>query len=109
MILVGTNACVSDSYSPTLFVGMSRDRLKLHFGEPLRVERTPSGGEDWYYSFASWRNTDVQGSVYHDGASNSGSVSATISDENNIRECPVHLSAEGYVRAPLPAGKIIAK
>ena len=106
VILAGLNACVTESDSPTLYVGMSRDRLKAHFGEPLRVEVTPLG-EDWYYRFASWRNAGMEGSVYHDGVSSSGSFSVTISDENNIRDFPVHLSSEGYVRAPLPVGKIV--
>ena len=88
---------------------MSRDRLKSRFGEPVRVERMPSGGEDWYYSFASWRNPNIEATGYNDGVSGSGSVSVTFSDQNNTQECPIHLSPDGYVIEPLPAGKIVRK
>lgn len=102
-------ACVSDSnYSdaPTLYKGMPRERLKSRFGEPLRVERTRSGGEDWYYLFTYWAN-NIDASAEHDPATGAGSLSLTISDQGNPQECPVHLSADGYVTDPLPAGKIV--
>ncbi len=95
--------CATESDSHALFVGMSRDRLKARFGEPLRIERTPLGGEDWYYSFASWQ-PEMSGTVSSDG---SGSLSMGVSDQPATREFPVHLSADGYVTEPLPAGKIV--
>jgi hypothetical protein len=88
---------------------MSRDRLKSRFGEPIRVERLPSGGEDWYYSFASWRNPDIETSVNNDGLSRSASVSVTFSDQNSTQEHPIHVSPDGYVIEPLPVGRIIGK
>jgi hypothetical protein len=103
------NGCVSASDPPRPFAGMSGTRLKARFGEPLRIERTPSGGEDWYYSFASWRHPDMDGSVSVAGASTAGSMSLTFSDQNYIQECPIHLSPEGYILEPLPVGKIVRK
>jgi hypothetical protein len=69
----------------------------------------PSGGEDWYYSFASWRNPNVEATGYNDGVSGSGSVSMTFSDQSNTQEYPIHLSPDGYVTEPLPVGKIVRK
>jgi outer membrane protein assembly factor BamE (lipoprotein component of BamABCDE complex) len=109
LVLATLDACVSVSDSPTLFVGMTRDRLKSHFGEPLRVERASSGGEDWYYSFASWRRPDIEASGYNEGTSSSVSVSVTFSDQSNTQDCPIHLSPDGYVLGPLPVGKIVRK
>ena len=109
LALAALDGCVSDSDSPRPFVGMSRDRLKSRLGEPIRVERLPSGGEDWYYSFASWRNPDIETSVNNDGLSRSASVSVTFSDQNSTQEHPIHLSPDGYVIEPLPVGKIIGK
>ena len=109
LALATINGCVSESDTPTLFVGMSGDRLKSRFGEPLRVERTSSGGEDWYYSFASWRNPDMEASTYNDGVSKSVSASMTFSDQQSTQEQPIHLSSNGRVIEPLPVGKIIRK
>ena len=101
--------CATESDSPTLYVGMSRDRLKSLFGEPLRVERTRTGGEDWYYPFSSWKNSNLEGSVDNDGVTRTTSASMTISDGNNTRECPIHLSPDGYIVAPLPVGTIVGR
>jgi len=109
LALVSLEGCVSRPDSPALFVGMSAERLKARFGEPIRVERAPSGGEDWYYSFTSWRNADVEASGYTDATSHSVSVSAVISDDGNTQEQPVHISPDGYVIAPLPSGKIVPR
>jgi len=102
-VLLATG-CATDSDVPSLYAGMSRDRLKAKFGEPRRVEHTPTGGEDWYYSFSS--SPQVQASSYHDAWSSSDSVSVTISDSPGTEERPVHLSSEGYVIEPLPGGHI---
>jgi outer membrane protein assembly factor BamE (lipoprotein component of BamABCDE complex) len=101
--------CATESDSPTIYVGMSRDRLRARFGEPLRVERTRTGGEDWYYPFSSWRNSNFEGNVENDGETRSASVSMTLSDGNNTRECPIHLSPDGYVVEPLPVGKVVGR
>ena len=105
LAIVMVGACVTEYDAPTLFVGMSRDRLRARFGEPLRVEHTSAGGEDWYYSFSG--PPEVQADSYHDEQSNSGSVSVTISSSTSRQECPVHLSPEGYVIEPLPRGHIV--
>ena len=104
LALVALEACVTDSDRPALFVGMSRDRLKARFGEPLRIERTPTGGEDWYYSFSS--PLDVQVDGYHDEPSRSTMASVTISESTGTHECPIHISSDGFVIEPLPSGHI---
>ncbi len=96
--------CVTGSDAPSLYVGMSRDRLRTRFGEPLRVERSAAGGEDWYYPFSG--PPDVQASSYHDIQDQSDSVSVTISDASNTHEGAVHLSPDGYVIEPLPRGHL---
>ena len=97
--------CATGSDAPRLFTGMSRDRLRARFGEPLRVEPGPGGGEDWYYTFSG--SPDVQATRYHDVQSGSDSVSVTISDTTSAQASPIHLSADGYVIEPLPQGRIV--
>jgi|SRR5215469_2792125 len=97
--------CVTESDAPHLFAGMSRERVRARFGEPLRVEQAPAGGEDWYYSFSS--SPEIQGSTYHDYQTGSDSVSASVSVSDEKVERPVHLSPEGYVVEPLPSGHIV--
>jgi hypothetical protein len=97
--------CATDSDSPALYVGMSRDRLKARFGPPLRIEHSPAGGEDWYYSFPG--SPDVQTSRYLDESTKSDSTSITISGGAGTEERPVHLSPDGYVIEPLPQGHIV--
>jgi hypothetical protein len=107
-LLVATGifqGCATDSDATTVFVGMSRDRLKVRFGQPHRVEQTPAGGEDWYYSFS--RPLELQSGSAHDEQTKSDSVSVTLWDSIGPRECPIHLSAEGYVIEPLPHGHIV--
>ena len=62
-----------------------------------------AGGEDWYYSFSS--SPEAQGSTYHDGQTDSVSVSVSVSNDKVDR--PVHLSPEGYVIEPLPSGHVV--
>ena len=109
LVLAMFAGCATESDSPTVYVGMSRGRLKARFGEPLRVEPTRTGGEDWYYPFSSWRHSNLDGSVENDGETRSASVSMTLSDGNNTRECPIHLSPDGYVIEPLPVGRIVGR
>ena len=103
------DGCASDSDSPALYVGMSRERLRSRFGEPLRVERGRAGREDWYYSVTSSGDPDIQASVNNDGASSSTSISATITDQKKTQECPIHLSVDGYVIEPLPVGQVVRR
>ena len=42
-------------------VGMSREDLRLHFGEPLRIDAQAGGAEDWYYHFAQWETYPTGG------------------------------------------------
>jgi hypothetical protein len=97
--------CATDSDAPHLYTGMSRDRLKGRFGEPIRVEHTAGGGEDWYYTFSNV--PEVQGSTYHDAQTQSDSASIGICYTTGTTERPVHLSPDGYVIAPLPRGHIV--
>jgi hypothetical protein len=88
--------------------GMSRDELRLHFGAPLRIERTAAGGEDWYYCFVSWRTHPVSDAGTPDDfgeKSSYGSVGWQASRYTG--EHPIHVSPEGYVMGPIPQGKVL--
>jgi outer membrane protein assembly factor BamE (lipoprotein component of BamABCDE complex) len=89
-------------------LGMSRSDLRLHFGEPLRIERTAAGGEDWYYCFVSWRThpaADAGTSDDFGEKSSYGSVGWQASRYSG--EHPIHVSSEGCVVGPLPNGKVL--
>jgi outer membrane protein assembly factor BamE (lipoprotein component of BamABCDE complex) len=90
--------------------GMSRDDLKLYFGNPLRIEPAAAGGENWYYRFAS-RNIEYEnssGTSFDSGTmSNYASASATINLDKTMEECPVHISSSGFVIEPVPDGTVI--
>jgi hypothetical protein len=89
---------------------MSRDDLRLCFGKPLRIEPVASGGEDWYYSFASWSAPELDATASRDPLDpTSSSVSVTTSTTRSTQECPIHLSAAGYVLEPIPNGTIKAR
>ena len=91
---------------------MSRDDLKLHFGEPVRVEPVASGGEDWYYRFVSWSNGPAPESGATEDFRGGERISTVtvgwqVTRDSDVR--PIHVSSEGYVIEPLPNGKIVRK
>ncbi len=89
-------------------LGMTRDNVKLHFGEPLRIESLPSGGENWYYRFAIWNPhpTSESGTTIELGQPTSYATSS-FSFSKETQERPIHISAEGFVVEPLPDGKVV--
>src|SRR5579859_3333625 len=111
LLAAGFTACVSDAPDPPhLRVGMSCDDLRACFGEPLRIEPAPSGGENWYYPFTGWSPPEIGGATTRDMFDpNVSTVSVTLSSSHGTHESPVHVSGEGYVVDPLPAGKIVRR
>lgn len=102
--------CVTDSDRPRVRAGMSRDALRSYFGEPSRIEPVAAGGEDWYYSFAAWSTPQMDGTASRDAFDpTSSSVSVTVSSTWSTQECPIHISADGYVIEPIPGGKLVGK
>jgi outer membrane protein assembly factor BamE (lipoprotein component of BamABCDE complex) len=102
-------ACASNpkhAYT-TVVEGMSRNNLRYYFGEPLRIVPTASGGEDWYYRFASWKTKPTGTAATHEeyGAPTTY-VSTGMDFWREVVELPVHLSPEGFVVAPVPKGKV---
>jgi outer membrane protein assembly factor BamE (lipoprotein component of BamABCDE complex) len=92
--------------------GMSRDDLRLHFGEPLRVEPAGSGGEDWYYRFVTWSNGPAPESGATEdfrGGERISTVTVGWQVNRDSDERPIHVSSEGFVIEPLPNGKIVKK
>ncbi len=90
--------------------GMTRDDLKLHFGEPLRIEAAASGGEDWYYRFVSWKTTPTgESGTSVDPGGTTSYVSVELQTSRDTGEQPIHVSSEGYVIEPLPNGKVVQK
>lgn len=90
-------------------VGMSRNELKTIYGEPVRVESTTYGGQDWYYHFYSWakgptvsvsETTDVNGNPTSSTSEGWQLGKGTVDE-------PIHLSPQGYVVEPLPSGKVL--
>jgi outer membrane protein assembly factor BamE (lipoprotein component of BamABCDE complex) len=108
MLLAG---CVSGVKTSDLAVraGMSRDDLKLYFGEPLRVETAASGAEDWYYRFESWKThpTSEGGTSEEPGGASTSYVSVSLEISHDSEEHPIHVSPQGYVVGPIPDGKIV--
>jgi outer membrane protein assembly factor BamE (lipoprotein component of BamABCDE complex) len=99
------SSCATDPDVPNLYAGMSRDRLKARFGEPIRIEHPRGGGEDWYYSFTS--PPQFQGASSHDVQTQNDSVSVGISEGTGTQARPIHLSPDGFVTEPLPRGHLV--
>ena len=97
--------CATEPKPAAPLLGMSRDELRARCGEPLRIERNDSGGEDWYYRFSRWGNPEVQASSVPDAVSSS--VAVNLTGTRIVEKCPIHLSPDGYVIAPLPRGKLV--
>ena len=98
-------SCATDPEIPSLYAGMSRDRLKTRFGEPIRIEHPKGGGEDWYYTFTS--PPAIVGSSNRDEQNHTESAAIGISESLGNREQPVHISPDGFVTAPLPRGHLV--
>lgn len=102
--------CETAEQTPTseVHLGMTRERLRTRFGEPLRIEPVASGGEDWYYRFLAWRThpSGETGVAVGTGGTESY-VSATVEATKEAVERPIHISPEGFVIEPIPEGKII--
>ena len=106
-LLAGCATGPKTSYS-TVLAGMSRNNLRSFFGKPLRIERTASGGEDWYYRFSSVRARPVGASGRTDDFGQQASyASSGLEFSRQVTELPVHVSAEGFVVKPLPKGKVV--
>jgi len=111
---VGVCGCLTESGTesnpPRLRAGMTRDDLRGCFGKPVRIESAASGGEDWYYDFASGSTPQVDTSTSYDSSgARTGSVSVSVSDTRTTQELPVHLSSDGYVIEPVPEGAIVRR
>jgi outer membrane protein assembly factor BamE (lipoprotein component of BamABCDE complex) len=93
---------------PTVQPGMTREQVRMCFGEPLRIERNDGGGEDWYYRFVSWK-TRPTGSTEQIEQSweKTDYVTLGLGFNKQKQEQAIHLSADGRVVAPLPKGKIV--
>lgn len=92
--------------------GMSRDDLRRHFGEPLRIEPAASGGEDWYYHFVSWSNGPAPESGTTEdfrGGERISTVTVGWQVTRDSDDQPIHVSSEGYVLEPIPNGKVLRK
>jgi len=93
-----------------LQVGMSREDLRLHFGEPLRIEPAASGGENWYYRFVAWQTRPTQDSgISNEYGHLAPYASSGLDVSKGTEESPIHISSGGYVIEPLPKGKVVHK
>lgn len=110
LFLLAGCASFPETSDTAVQLGMSRDNLRFHFGEPLRIEPVPAGGEDWYYRFVSWktRPTSESGTSEAFGERTSY-ISVGLETTRENEEQPIHVSPEGYVIEPLPDGKVVGK
>ena len=110
LVALALTACVTEPERLRVRIGMSRDDLRSCFGEPLRIERAASGGEDWYYSFVGWSAPQVDAAASRDIFDPTlSTVSVSVSSSRSTQDCPVHLSADGFVVEPIPDGKIASR
>lgn len=88
--------------------GMTSAELLSIFGRPLRVERNPSGGEDWFYNFGAQRREShpVSKSTTSE-AERSYSFGHTTSTTTTMTQAPVHLSPGGRVVGAIPSGGVV--
>ncbi len=94
---------------PQVRLGMSRDDLRFFFGEPLRVERTDSGEEYWFYRCAASIPPQVDGAVWGNPREQAAAVSVTVPTTSEKPEVFIHLSADGHVVDPLPEARITGR
>ena len=89
---------------------MTSAQLVSAFGRPLRVERSPNGGEDWFYNFGSQQHEShsVPESAVTENE-RSYSVEHTTSTTTTMNRAPVHLSPSGRVVGALPAGSVVVE
>ena len=107
LVLAGCASDPKNAYSSVL-PGMSRNNLRFYCGEPLRIEPTASGGEDWYYRFSSWQTqqTETETTTQEFG-NRTHDVSSNLNISKQVLECPVHISSDGFVVEPIPKGKVV--
>jgi hypothetical protein len=106
-VLVGC-ASTPKTADTAVQLGMSRDALRLYFGEPLRIKSGASGTEDWYYRFVAWKAQPTGSTeTSEDFGEKTSYVSVGLEFWRNAEERPIHLSSEGYVIEPLPRGKVV--
>ena len=96
--------------TPTVQTGMARRDLIFYFGEPVRIETIPTGGETWYYHFAPWTIDRHDGeTASQDPDEQPTALSTSWKFTKNAKLQPIHISTNGLVIEPLPTGKIIQK
>jgi len=107
LVLAGC-ASAPETADADVYLGMSRNRLRARFGEPLRIVPVASGGEDWYYRFVSWKaHGTAEAGTSVDFGERTSSVSMSIDPSKGTEEHAIHVSSDGYVMAPLPEGKVV--
>ena len=106
-LLAGCSSTPINSYSSVL-AGMSRNNLRFYFGEPSRIEPNAAGGENWYYSFTSWKvKPTAESGTREDFGEKSSYVSVGLSGSEVTEEHAVHVAADGFVVGPVPTGKVV--
>jgi outer membrane protein assembly factor BamE (lipoprotein component of BamABCDE complex) len=90
--------------------GMTSAQLVAAFGRPLRVKRTPDGGEDWFYHFGSQQHAShpVSASTSTE-TERSYSVGNATSTTTTMNQAPVHLSPSGRVVGAIPSGSVVVE
>jgi outer membrane protein assembly factor BamE (lipoprotein component of BamABCDE complex) len=110
IIILAGCATTSETSDTPVRLGMLRDDLRYHYGEPLRIEKDGEGGEFWYYHFVSWKPYQTQESTSTVGfGERESTVSVGFGVSRESEERPIHVSPDGIVVEPLPAGKVVPR
>jgi hypothetical protein len=106
--LLALGGCASKPVAEEVAVhyGMSCEALRIHFGEPLRIQSLPDGSQDWYYRFAGWKIEPTGTSETRDPYGES-TTTGSLDISKATEERPIHVSPKGFVVGPLPKGKIV--
>jgi len=110
LFLLAGCASRSKSDEPSVQVGMTRPDLVYHFGEPIRIDTVPGGGETWYYHFAPWSIDRHDGqTASQDPDEQPTALSTSWKFTKNPDLQPIHIATNGLVIEPLPTGRIVRK
>jgi hypothetical protein len=108
LLLLAGCASAPETADIRVQAGMSRDDLRAYYGEPLRIQPGAAGGEDWYYRFVAWKARPTgESGTREDFGEKTSYASAGLSFSQETEEQPIHVSPAGYVRGPVPKGKVV--
>lgn len=107
--------CASSSEPVTaaapVSLGMSAADLRSYFGEPRRIETNPDGSARWFYRFRTAAQIEAESHTVRKESDTGLEVSRLWRRTKTFSapEQAVHVSAEGFVVAPVPEGAVVRR